>query len=36
MSGDTLAASIVMSGFIVNALYDIGKKSGDEDEEDDD
>ena len=36
MSGDTLATSIVMSGFIVKALYDIGKKSGDEDEEDDD
>lgn len=36
MSGDTLAASIVMSGFIINALYRIGKKSDGEDEEDDD
>ncbi|EHM56168.1 hypothetical protein HMPREF9080_00074 [Cardiobacterium valvarum F0432] len=36
MSGDTLAASIVMSGFIINALYRIGKKSSGEDEEDDD
>ena len=36
MSRDTLVASIAMSGFIINALYRIGKKSSGEDEEDDD